>query len=131
MKKDTDLGIFILRISMGLLFIIPGLFKIFQPADFIGFLEMLPAFLAPYTQFLFYAATMFELIAGGFLVLGYKVRLIALPAAALLLVALVTVVIPDAAVSKIGLINILFHISGIGIFISFLFLPKGKWSIEN
>lgn len=131
MKDKEDLGIFILRMSMALIFLVPGIYKVFRPEAFIGFLEVFPVFLAPVLPLLFLGATVFEIMVGVFLVLGYKVRWIALPAAVLLFVALITVVIPDAAVSKIGLINILFHVSGIGIFISFLFLPPGKWSVEK
>jgi len=128
MKRDTDLAVFILRLSMAILFIVPGIYKLFSPDDFIGFLSAFPAFLIP---ILFWGGTVFELAASVCLIIGYKVKWVALPLAVILLVALVTVVIPDAAVSKIGLINIMFHITGIGVLISFLFLPKGKWSIEN
>jgi len=131
MKRDTGLAVFILRLSMALLFLVPGIYKVFMPQDFIGFLEAFPAFLAPFLPLMFWGSTIFELVAGVCLLIGYKVRWVALPLAVILLVALVTVAIPDAAVSKIGLINILFHITGMGVLVSFLFLPNGKWSVER
>jgi len=123
MRRDK--GIFIIRIFTAILFLVPGVYKLFSPGDFMGFLSALPEAVIP---FVFYAVTAFEVIAGLCLLVGYKVRLVALPLAAILLGALVMVVLPEPT-NTIYLINILFHVLGMAICVSFVWLGPGKWAL--
>lgn len=128
MSKNPELGIFIIRVLTGVLFFVPGVYKLFVPEDFLVFLE--PVFPAPLVLPLFYMVALIEVISGLFLLIGYKIRYVALPLAAILLVALITTVLPDTT-NKLYLINVLFHIFGIGVCASFLWLGNGRWALEK
>ncbi|BDD10371.1 hypothetical protein FUAX_28030 [Fulvitalea axinellae] len=147
----------IAKMGLGLIFLIPGIFKLIQPAAFLEYLTMSPVQI-PFGHLMFYPVTVFEILAGLLLVLPGSVlfawrRYAYLALSGILVVALATVVIPDASnmfadqiemaelytavhpdraglnidvfPSKIGLINILFHVYGIAILLA-LFVYEHK-----
>ena len=128
-SQDTGFALFVNRIALGLLFLIPGVYKVFMPQDFLSFLMEGPIPAGIVTP-LFYAVTLFEIVAAVCLLIGYKVRWVGPPLAAILFVALVTVVITDLT-SKILLISILFHVAGILFCLSLWWAGPGKWALEK
>ncbi len=93
MAKNHDLGLMILRISLGMLMLLHGIAKIQNGTGFIeGVFEKngLPSFLA-------YLVYLGEIIAPLMLIVGYRTRL-----AALLLAGTMVVVVMTAAMDKIG-----------------------------
>ena len=93
MGKNHDLGLMILRISLGMLMLLHGIAKIQNGTGFIeGVFEQngLPKFFA-------YAVYIGEILAPLMLIIGYRTRL-----AALLLAGTMVVVVITAAMDKIG-----------------------------
>lgn len=93
MEKNSDLGLMILRVSLGMLMLLHGIAKIQHGTGFIeGVFEQngLPKFFA-------YAVYVGEIIAPLMLLVGYRTRL-----AAVLLAGTMVVVVITAAMDKIG-----------------------------
>lgn len=93
MVKNHDLGLMILRVSLGMLMLLHGLAKIQNGTGFIeGVFEKngLPSFLA-------YLVYLGEIIAPLMLIVGFRTRL-----AAILLGGTMIVVVLTAAMDKIG-----------------------------
>lgn len=147
----------IVRISLGIIFIIPGIFKLMSPDAFLEYLNSSPIQI-PGGMIMFYPVTLLEIIGGVVLILNLPILVRVRPLFYLmfigvLLVATITVVIPDATnmfadqiemanlyhkanpdlaglnvdifPSKIGLINILFHLLAIALLVT-LFLKRIK-----
>ncbi len=74
MKKRTDLGIFIVRVAIGLPMLAYGISKIFNGIEFIGQMLVergLPAFLA-------YGVFLGEVVAPVLIVVGFRTRVAAM-----------------------------------------------------
>lgn len=93
MGKNHDLGLMILRVSLGMLMLLHGIAKIQHGTGYIeGVFEQngLPKYMA-------YAVYIGEILAPLMLIIGYRTRL-----AALLLAGTMVVVVITAAMDKIG-----------------------------
>lgn len=143
----------VIRIGLGIIFLIPGIFKLIAPDAFLEYLISSPVQI-PGGKFLFYPVTVLEIIGGVVLIFNshilQRIRpLFYLMFTGILLVATASVVIPDAGnmfadqkemaklyhqarpqlkglnmdifPSKIGLINILFHLFGVALLASLLY----------
>ncbi|MCG8476670.1 MAG: DoxX family protein [Cytophagales bacterium] len=89
------------KIGMGIIFLVPGIFKLLQPTPFMQYLAQSPIRL-PMGELMFYPVTIFEIMAGLMLLLPFSVlwqyrRFVYLALAGILAVATVTVVLPDAS----------------------------------
>jgi len=99
----------ILRVLLGLLFVVPGIGKIMNPAGIIGMLGELGF---PGPAFFGWVLILSEIVFGAALVIGYKVRWTVWPPIIILAVATITVHIPTLG-TPMGPINVLFHLVGI------------------
>lgn len=129
MKKETRCicwGPTILRISLGLLFIVPGIMKLMNPAMPAGMLEGM-GFPAPII--FAWILLLSELIFGLALVVGFKVRYAVWPLAVILLVATIMVHIPSTDPMK--WINVLFHVVGIAGLVSLFNSGAGEWALDK
>lgn len=99
----------ILRVLLGLLFLVPGLGKIMNPAMIISMLSDLGF---PGPAFFGWVLILSEIIFGAALVVGYKVKWTVWPLVIILAVATITVHLPTLG-TPMGHINVLFHLVGI------------------
>ncbi len=98
-----------LRVLLGLLFLVPGLGKIMKPAMIIGMLNDLGF---PGPAFFGWILMLSEIIFGAALVVGYKVKWTVWPLVIILAVATITVHLPKLG-TPMGPINVLFHLVSI------------------
>ena len=114
----------VLRIALGLFFIIPGLSKLMNPAGITGMLSGLG----------FPAATLFawilllsEIIFGASLLIGYKTKIAVWPLSIILVVAIILVVIPGFDFSNSqSVMTLLWHLVGLAGLISIGSVGPGK-----
>lgn len=124
MKNKQDLGLLVIRVAFGILFLIPGIYKIFVPSDSAFFLIAAGVI---YPNFWVSILIFFEVLGGLSLITGYKMKLFTAPLVVILLVALVLVVVPGLASDKIGLISVLFHLVGAASLIGLHLTGPGKY----
>lgn len=116
----------ILRVTAGLFFLIPGLFKIFSPGDFQEFLGFFPSYFEAVSLVLFWLVAILQIVGGLALLIGKQFRLFVLPLAVVSIVALLTTVPHDTG-SAIQYLSFLAHIMTFGIFMGlFLIGPQDK-----
>ena len=124
--KD-NMSHFILRILLGLLFVIPGLGKLMNPAMIIGMLGGL-GFPAP--GFFGWLLLLSEIVFGLAVLVGYKVKWTVWPLVIVLAIAILTVhlkTISDPA----GMINVVFHLIGIAGLIVLASGGPGAWAVSK
>jgi putative oxidoreductase len=129
MKKEMQCvcwGPTVLRIALGLLFIVPGIMKLMNPAMPTGMLEGM-GFPAP--MIFAWILLLSEIIFGLALVVGFKVRYAVWPLAVILLVATIMVHVPSTDPMK--WINVLFHVVGIAGLVSLFNLGAGSWALDK
>lgn len=122
--KHKTYGITILRIALGLLFLIPGLGKLMNPAGITG---MLGGLGFPIAGFFAWILLISEIVFGTMLIFNWKTKIAVWPLFAILLVATLLVAIPGLDMSNpMTIINILWHLVGLaGLFaISTLVMHK-------
>lgn len=115
----------LLRITIGLLFVIMGISKLTNPSGIIG---MLGDVGFPAATFFGWLLLLSELIFGALIFVGYKVRYTAWPLAIILAVAVLTVVIPGEG---IGSPSAFFHYISIAALISLAWTGPGEWAISE
>lgn len=113
----------LLRISLGLLFILPGFQKLANPEMIIG---MLGGLGFPAAGFFGWLLILIEIIFGFTILIGWKLRKTVWPLVVILAIALFTVQFP-AWFSKqpMAMISVLFHILGIAALISLHYSGPG------
>lgn len=126
----TDTGLGILRIASGLFFLIPGVFKIFSPDDFLGMMSGFPEFLQPHLPWLFSFVIFAEVLGGIMLIAGFHIRM-AVPALVLITVIAESFVVVNDTGSSIRLLSLFAHFMGAGLYTSLFFLGSGRWSIGH
>ena len=119
------LGHTLLRVTVGLLFLIMGYRKIIAPEGIIGMLGGLGFSAATLVGWVLILS---ELIFGALILVGYKVRYTAWPIAGILLVALVLVIIPTDGISSS---NSFFHLIGIAAMVTIALSGPGKYAISE
>lgn len=117
---------FVLRILLGLLFVVPGLGKLMDPKGIIGMLGGL-GFPAP--AFFGWLLLLSEIVFGLAVIIGYKVKWTAWPLVIVLAVATITVHLP--ALGTAGPINVLFHVVGIAGLIAIASGGPGSWAVSK
>ena len=98
MKDHKQCGITMLRVLLGLLFVIPGISKLMNPDMIIGMLGDLGF---PAAAFFGWVLLLSEIVFGLALVVGYKVRYAVWPLMIILVVAILTVHLKDSAIDII------------------------------
>mgnify|MGYP001582789949 CR=1 FL=1 len=99
----------LLRVLLGLLFLVPGLGKSMDPAGIIG---MLGGLGFPIPALFGWILILSEILFGAALILGFKVKWTAWPLVIILAVATIMVHLPTLG-TPMGPINVLFHLVGI------------------
>ena len=126
--KNSMYGPTLLRVILGLLFIIPGLSKLANPAMIIGMLRQLG----------FPAATLFgwvlllsEIVFGAAVLTGWKTNYTVWPLVIVLAVATLTVGLPMLGKDPMAMINISFHLLGIAALISVYLTGPGAYAVKQ
>ena len=120
-------GAAVLRMSLGLLFLLPGLGKLMNPAMIAGMLGGL-GFPAP--AFFGWLLLLSEIVFGAWLIAGWKVKYAVWPLMLVLVVATLTVHLAKVA-DPMGMITVLFHVVGIAGLVSVFLTGAGAWSLEK
>lgn len=119
----------VLRLALGLVFIIPGLQKLANPAMIAGMLQGM-GFPAP--TLLGWLVLLAEIIFGVAVLVGWKVKKTVWPLVVILAVALISVHIPAwMAANPMALIGVLFHLLGIAALVSLYLSGPGAKSINK
>ncbi|OIO80690.1 hypothetical protein AUJ84_02850 [Candidatus Pacearchaeota archaeon CG1_02_32_132] len=128
MENNKGHGLAILRVVAGLLFLLPGIMKLMDPAGITGMLTGL-GFPAP--SFLAWILLLSEIIFGASLIVGWKTKYTTWPLVIVLLVATLTIALPGALENPMGWVNVLFHLVGIGALISIFLDGPGAWAVSK
>ena len=114
----------LLRIALGLFFLVPGLSKLANPAGIAGMLSGLGF---PIAGFLAWIVLLSEIIFGASLIVGHKVKFAVWPLFIILLVALVIVILPAVELSDTqSVIPMLWHLVGLTGLLSIKATGPGK-----
>ena len=128
MNDNSKYGPTLLRLVLGLLFVIPGISKLMNPDMIIG---MLGGMGFPAASFFGWVLLLSEIIFGLAVLVGLKVRWAVWPLVAILAVAIVMVHIPALAASPMGVPNLLFHVLGVAALISLSLSGAGAIAVDN
>ena len=123
-QNSMEWGCLVLRVFTGLLFFVPGLMKLLNPSMIIGLLGTLGF---PAAAFFGWLVLLSELLFGGLVIVGWKLRYTVWPLVVILVVATLTVVLPSMAG---GPINLLFHLLGISALVSLFFSGSGRCALR-
>lgn len=126
----TATGIFWLRLAAGVFFLLPGLYKFIQPADFRTMLTTFPDVIQPYLDPLFLVVAILEVLGGIALILGMGTRLAVIPLIAITVVASAFVVRFDTS-SDIRVLSLYAHVMGAGLYAALFFLGSGRWALDG
>lgn len=125
MNSDCEkYGHVALRVTLGLLFLVPGLQKLMNPGMISGMLGGL-GFPAP--AFFAWLLLLAEIVCGAALIVGYQVKWAALPPIVVLLVAILLVHLPDPSPMK--WIDVLFRLVGISGLAYLSGAGAGEWAV--
>jgi len=127
-EQLTDTGLGILRIASGLFFLIPGLFKIFSPDDFLAMMTDFPEFVQPHLPWLFTLVIISEVLGGILLIVGWHFR-VAVPALVVITVVAESFVVVNDTGSSLRLLSLSAHFMGAGLYTSLFFLGSGRWAL--
>ena len=126
----TNTGLGILRIASGLFFLIPGIFKILSPDDFLGMMSDFPQLLQPHLPWLFSLVIFSEVVGGIMLIAGFHIRL-AVPALVVITLVAESLVVVNDTGSNLRLLSLAAHFMGAGLYTSLFFLGRGRWALGS
>jgi len=129
MKKDMQCvcwGPTVLRVALGLLFLVPGIMKLMNPQMIIGMLEGLGF---PMATAFGWIVLLSELVFGSALIVGFKVRYAVWPLMIILAVATIMVHVPSTDPMK--WINVLFHVVAIAGLLNIFNSGPGEWALSQ
>lgn len=125
-NENSKYGPTILRVFLGLLFIIPGFSKLMNPGMITGMLGQLGF---PIAGFFAWLLLLSEIVFGAALLLGYKVKYAVWPLALVLVIATVTVHLPSMAQNPMGVVNVLFHLAAIAGLVNLFLVGPGALGV--
>ena len=117
----------ILRICVGLLFVLPGLLKLVNPSMVQGMLTQIGF---PSPMFFTWVLILVEIIGGLMLIVGFKAKYAVWPLVVIMIVAIITTVVPQLVQSPMAVISLLFHLLAIGSLVSIYLSGPGSCSIK-
>ena len=126
--KCAEYGPTILRLVLGLLFILPGFNKLMNPGMIIGMLGELGF---PATSFFGWILILSEILFGISVLIGWKVKYTVWPLVIILAVATITVGLPALGSSPMAMINVIFHVLGIAALVSLYLSGPGAYAVEK
>ena len=118
----------VLRVFLGLLFLVPGFSKLFNPSGIIGMLDGMGF---PAASLFGWIVILVEVFFGLALILGYYTKYVVWPLVVILLVAMITVTIPSFGQNPMAYINLLFHIVAISGLVSLYLSGPGEKIINR
>lgn len=124
-KNVNQYGPTVLRLLLGLLFVIPGLMKLMNPGMIIGMLGEL-GFPAP--AFFGWLLLLSEIVFGVAVLVGWKVRYTVWPLVFIMLVAIFTVTIPTMQGNPVTL---LFHLAAVAGLVSLYLTGPGALGVKQ
>lgn len=119
------IGHTLLRVAIGLMFIVTGFNKV---TGIDGVVGMLTGLGFPAASMFAWILALSELIFGALIFIGYKTKYTTWPLAFVLLIAELTVVLPN---SGIGSNNSFFHLIAIAGLITIALTGPGKWALTK
>ena len=126
MDNDKSYGLAILRVLVGVLFIIPGIMKLIDSSGITG---MLTGLGFPMPQVLAWVLLLSEIIFGISLVLGFKTKYTVWPLVIIMAVIVVKIAVPGALEDPSGWVNVMFHLVSIGALITVFLEGPGAYAI--
>jgi putative oxidoreductase len=127
MENKHDAGHLVLRIVLGLLFIVPGISKLMDPSGIIGMLSGLGI---PIAGFFGWILLLSEIVFGLSLVIGWKTEYTTWPLLVVLVGATFLVAIPSINMSNpMTIMGVLWHLVGIGGLTTILLSGPGKYKV--
>ncbi len=124
-KNYHMLGHTLLRVTIGLMFLLKGIDKFQGPEGVTGMLTNLGF---PIAGVFAWILILSELIFGALVLIGYKVKYTAWPLAIVLFVAWILAVVPNGGITST---NSFFHIMGIAGSIVIALTGPGKYAISK
>ncbi|MEK6951024.1 MAG: DoxX family protein [Nanoarchaeota archaeon] len=125
---NSKYGPTILRVVLGLLFILPGLNKLANPGMIIGMLGQLGF---PAAGLFGWILLLSEILFGAAVLVGWKLRYTVWPLVVVLAVATLLVGLPALAKDPMAMINISFHLLGIAALISLYLTGAGAMAVKQ
>ena len=125
--ENAKYGPTVLRIVLGLLFILPGINKFGNPAMIIGMLGDLGI---PAAGLLGWVLLLSEIGFGAAVLFGYKLKYTVWPLVLILAVATLKVGLPALGSSPMAMINVSFHLLGIAALISLYLTGPGEKAVK-
>ena len=125
---NSKYGPTILRVILGLLFILPGLNKLANPGMIIGMLGQLGF---PAAAFWGWVLLLSEIVFGIAVLVGWKLRYTVWPLAVVLVVATLVVGFPALGKDPLAMINVSFHLLGIAALISLYLAGPGAMAVKQ
>ncbi len=127
-KISKDYAPLILRVTVGLIMILPGISKLNSPEMIIGLLGSLGF---PLPTILGWLLIISEIAFGIAIILGWKLKYAIWPPVIILAVALIFVSLPALGSGPMAMINVLFHLLSIGTLISLYLTGPGAHAIKQ
>lgn len=122
MKKYTQkYAPFALRLGIGSLFLVAGIFKFIDPTKITGLLQNLGF---PFSEFWAWLLVLVELLGGTAVLTGYKLKWVTPPLAVVLIVATVTVAYKQPT-------NLMIHIALLSGVVSLWLSGPGKFGLDK
>jgi putative oxidoreductase len=128
MSDKKDLSPLLLRVALGLVFILPGLSKFTNPDMIIG---MLAGLGFPAASLLGWILLLSEIGFGSAVLAGYKTKYTIWPLVVILVVALFKVTLPELGTSPMAMITVLWHVLGIATLVSIYYTGPGSHAIKG
>lgn len=129
MENYQKYGPTVLRVFVGLLFVVPGLFKLTNPSMAVDLLTSLGFGAAG--GFFAWVLILSEIIFGAAVLVGWKVKYAVWPLVVIMLVAIVMVVIPSFATDPMAAVSLAFHLLAVAGLISLFLTGPGAWAVEK
>ena len=126
-NKNHDVGHLVLRIALGLLFLVPGISKLMNPGGITGMLGGLGFPIAPVFAWI---VILSEIIFGITLLIGYKTKYTSWPLLIILVVATLLVGVPGIDMANpMTVMSVLWHIVGIAGLVLVILSGPGKYKV--
>ena len=120
-------GASLLRLTLGLLFVVAGIGKLLDPEGISGMLGSL-GFPAP--TFFAWLLLLSEIVFGLAVLVGWKLNYTVWPLVVIMVVALVLVHLKTLG-DPMGRVNVLFHLVGLACLLSLYFTGPGEYAVSG
>ena len=126
--KCAEYGPTVLRVVIGLFFVIAGFSKLTNPAMIIGMIGKMGI---PASGLVGWLVILGELIFGGLVLIGWRLKQSVWPLIIILAVATLFMVIPSFGTNAMATINLFFHLTTIAGLISLYLTGPGAYAAKS